>query len=157
MQEFILSEIKQLYIPKTTSHKGQNGKLMVIGGSHLFHAASLWALETASKIVDMVFYVSVPENEKIVQDTKEAFRNGIVIPRNKIEDYIDESEAILVGPGMLRSNNKKLSLTTKSLEEINQIQNEGEQTYYLTKYFLQKYPHKKWVIDAGALQMLDPE
>lgn len=34
------------------SHKGQNGRLLVIGGSHLFHAASLWALQVASRIVD---------------------------------------------------------------------------------------------------------
>jgi NAD(P)H-hydrate repair Nnr-like enzyme with NAD(P)H-hydrate dehydratase domain len=27
----------------------------------------------------------------------------------------------------------------------------------LTKYLLGKYPHKKWVIDAGALQMMEPE
>jgi hydroxyethylthiazole kinase-like uncharacterized protein yjeF len=27
----------------------------------------------------------------------------------------------------------------------------------LTKYLLNKYPQKKWVIDAGALQMMEPE
>jgi len=64
--------LKKLYIPPPDSHKGQNGKLMIIGGSHLFHAASLWALEVASRIVDMVFYSSVPENNQIVKKTKEA-------------------------------------------------------------------------------------
>lgn len=28
--------IKSLYQPSPDSHKGQNGKVMVIGGSHLF-------------------------------------------------------------------------------------------------------------------------
>lgn len=45
----------------------------------------------------------------------------------------------------------------KELQEINQLEDEGEQSYYLTKYLLAKYPHKKWIIDAGALQMMEPE
>lgn len=157
MNEFNQKELKKLYIPSTSSHKGQNGKLMIIGGSHLFHAASLWALEIASKIVDMVFYSSVPENEKIVQDVKEAFRNGMVVPRENIEDYISEADAVLIGPGMVRTNNKLQSSNyeLKNIGDIEKIHEEGEQTYYLTKYLLTKYPEKKWVVDAGALQMIE--
>src|SRR5258708_29254194 len=103
MNTFNPEDLKRLYIPASSSHKGQNGRLMIIGGSHLFHAASLWALEIAAKIVDMVFYSSVPENEKIVHDVKEAFRNGMVVPREKIEDYITEADAVLIGPGMVRT------------------------------------------------------
>jgi len=159
MREFDLLELKKLYIPPTSSHKGENGKLLVIGGSHLFHAASLWALEIASKIVDMVFYVSVPENEKIVQDAKEAFRNGIVVPREKIEEYIKDSDGILIGPGMNRIEHRisNFKFQISNLNQLNEIQDEGEQTFYLTKYLLQKYPKKKWVIDAGALQVMKAE
>src|SRR6266700_5560687 len=95
--------LKKLYIPPPDSHKGVNGKLMVIGGSHLFHAASLWALQVSSRIVDMVFYSSVPENNQIVAEAKKEFRNGIVVPREQIEDYIQEADAVLIGPGMLRT------------------------------------------------------
>ena len=45
MQSFTPDLLKELYLPPSASHKGQNGKLMVIGGSHLFHAASLWDFE----------------------------------------------------------------------------------------------------------------
>ncbi|HSW98075.1 MAG TPA: NAD(P)H-hydrate dehydratase [Candidatus Saccharimonadales bacterium] len=157
MEAFNQEEIKKLYIPSSSSHKGQNGKLMIIGGSHLFHAASLWALEVASKIVDMVFYSSVPENEKIVQDVKAVFRNGMVVPREKIKEYIAEANAVLIGPGMVRTAHdmKKMTNTYHALSEIDVIADEGEQTYALTKYLLQKYPEKKWIIDAGALQMID--
>ncbi|MBI3955352.1 hypothetical protein HY338_02825 [Candidatus Gottesmanbacteria bacterium] len=48
-----------------------------------------------------------------------------------------------------------MSNQIQSLKDIEKIKDEGLQTYFLTKYLLQKYPHKKWVIDAGALQMLD--
>lgn len=156
MEYFNSDELKKLYVPTATSHKGQNGKLLLIGGSTLFHAASLWSLEIASRIVDMVFYASVPENASIVEKVKEEWRSGIVVKRQNLESYIEESEAILLGPGMMRSDedfDKTKEYT--SLAAIDAVQDEGQQTYFLTKYLLKKYPHKKWIIDAGALQMLD--
>lgn len=160
MNEFDQKELKKLYIPPPSSHKGQNGKLMVIGGSKLFHAASLWALKVASRIVDMVFYSSVPENNELVQKEKEEFRDGIVVPRDKLTQYIEEADCVLIGPGMVRTE-EKLNPTEdyqiKNLSEIDKIEHEGIQTYYLTKYLLHKHPQKKWVIDAGALQMLELE
>ncbi|HSX08705.1 MAG TPA: NAD(P)H-hydrate dehydratase [Candidatus Saccharimonadales bacterium] len=158
MTQFNPDDLKQLYIPPMDSHKGQNGKVTIIGGSHLFHAASIWALTIASKIVDMVFYSSVVENNHIVEELKKEFRNGIVVPRIEIENYIAESDAVLIGPGMTRSEKTAFKeVTMHTLEEIDSLEDEGEQSYYLTKYLLEKFPKKKWVIDAGALQMMDPE
>lgn len=122
--------IRGLFRPEAGSHKGQNGKVMVIGGSHLFHGASLWALEVASRIVDMVFYSSVPENNEMA---KAEFKNGIVVPRESIDEYINEADSILIGPGMERT----------------------DETKELTENLFKKYPDKKWVVDAGALQMTD--
>jgi len=140
MHEFNPNHLKQLYIPSPSSHKGQNGKVMVIGGSKLFHAASLWALEVAAHMVDMVYYASVAENNTIVSQAKEQFRNGIVVPRDKIHDYIEEADCILIGPGLPRF---------EGLEEGD------DDTKTLTEYLLKKYPHKKWVIDGGSLQTMD--
>lgn len=148
----------KIYIPQKDSHKGQNGRLLIIGGSQLFHSASLWALKVASRIVDLVHYSSVEVNNKIVQKLKEEFRDGIVVPRSEIENYIEEDDCILIGPGMVRTENvtmKQLHNETMNLKKIEEIEGEGMQTYHLTKYLLQKYPNKKWVIDAGALQMLE--
>ena len=127
------SDLKKLYIPHRGSHKGQNGKLIIIGGSHLFHAASLWALTVASRIVDLVHYSSVPENNEIVQKIKEEFRNGIVVRREDVESYLEEDDCILIGPGMERN----------------------VETEEITNRLLKKFPEKQWVIDAGSLQMLD--
>lgn len=126
-------DLKNLYAPGRGSHKGQNGRLLIIGGSHLFHAASLWSLTVASRIVDLVHYCSVPENNEIVQKAKEEFRNGIVVSRDEVESYIEEDDCILIGPGMDRT----------------------DETQDLTNRLLKKYPLKQWVIDAGALQMMD--
>lgn len=158
MQPFDKHILEQLYIPAADSHKGQNGKLLIIGGSHLFHAASLWALTIASRIVDMVFYSSVPENNDIVLRAKDEFRNGIVIPRNDLESYIKEADCILIGSGMIRTEEKiqpTEQYALRSLSELDEIEHEGIQTYYLTKYMLETYPQKKFVLDAGALQMME--
>ena len=114
---------------------------MIIGGSHLFHAASLWALKVASRIVDMVFYSSVPENNQIVQKAKEEFRDGIIIPRNKIENYINEAGCVLIGPGLPRVEGQEKG---------------DDDTKELTESLLKKHPSKKWVIDGGSLQTMDP-
>lgn len=152
-------DLKRLYIPLKNSHKGQNGRLLIIGGSHLFHAASLWALTVASRIVDLVHYSSVPENNEIVQKAKEEFRNGIVVRRGDLESYIEEDDCILIGPGMERNDNVTIQqinkLTVRSIKDLEQIDDEGLYTAALTNYLLAKYPQKQWVIDAGALQMMD--
>jgi len=135
MENVTIEEVKKLILPKSDSHKGQNGRLLIIGGSHLFHAASLWSLTVASRIVDLVHYCSVEENNQLVHELKKEFRNGIVVPREEVEEYIKEDDCILIGPGMTRD----------------------EETKILTDTLLKKYPEKQWVIDAGALQMMELE
>ncbi|OGG13225.1 NAD(P)H-hydrate dehydratase [Candidatus Gottesmanbacteria bacterium RIFCSPHIGHO2_02_FULL_39_11] len=151
--------LKQIHLPDKETHKGQNGKLMVIGGSHFFHAASLWSLKIATRIVDLVHYSSVSENNRIVHKLKEKFQDGIVIPRKDIEKYIEEDDAIVIGPGMVRAEGAEIHSSHLSnltnVADILAIEDEGVQTYFLTKYLLKKYSQKKWVIDAGALQMMD--
>ncbi len=142
MQDFDPQLLKSLYKPASSSHKGENGKVMVIGGSKLFHAAFLWPLTVASRIVDMVFYSSTEENNELVQKAKEEFRNGIIVPRGKIDDYIAEAEAVLIGSGMPRE---------EGLEEGD------DDTGKLTEELLKRNPDKKWVIDGGSLQTIDPE
>jgi len=154
--------LKKIYLPAAGSHKGQNGRLLIIGGSKLFHAASLWALQVASRIADLVHYSSVPEDNKLVAKLKKEFRNGIVIPRSEIENYIEEDDCILIGPGMVRSDAAEIQSRfnrdkIQNLTELEQISDEGIQTYVLTKYLLEKYNYKKWVIDAGSLQMIEPQ
>jgi hydroxyethylthiazole kinase-like uncharacterized protein yjeF len=125
--------LKNLNFPKFDSHKGENGKLLVIGGSELFHSASRWSLDVASCFVDMVIYASTEENTNLFKESKQNFGNGIVINFSQVENYISEVDCVLIGPGMMR----------------------GKFTTNLVNNLLTKYQEKKWVIDAGALQMLD--
>lgn len=135
MNAEIKKYLKNIKLPSDDSHKGQNGKLLLIGGSNLFHAASKWSLDVASKFVDMVFYSSVPDNNEHIKMVKGDFWNGIVVPRGEVESYIEEADCILIGPGMVRD----------------------QETKKFVNNLLKKYKLKKWVIDAGALQVIEPK
>lgn len=129
---------------------------MVIGGSELFHAASRWSLDTVSRLVDMVFYTSVPSNNELIKEAKKEFWSGIVIERLQLESYLSEADVVLIGPGMQRSDETRIPA---DLEEHLVVLTETEwnqNTARVTNYLLAKYPDKKWVVDAGALQMVDP-
>lgn len=142
IKEFDKKDLKKLYIPASDSKKGDNGKVLIIGGSDLFHSPAFWAFEVVSKIVDMVYFASTPLNNEVLKGLKGKFINGIIIPRGKVFDYIEEADSILIGPGLPRDDG---------------LSEEEESTKIITDTLLSKYPHKKWVIDGGSLQVIDPE
>lgn len=147
--------VKELILPSPTSHKGQNGKLLVIGGSSLFHSASIWAAEIASHFVDIVHYSSTKENNEIVKSLKSKFHNGIVIPQEQLREYISEDDAILIGPGMVRGKiQTDIYSENMNFDQIVRISDEPTLTYALVDFLIRSYPNKRFVIDAGALQML---
>jgi NAD(P)H-hydrate epimerase len=151
--------IKKLTLPKRDSHKGQNGKVLIIGGSSLFHAASLWAAEIASHFVDIVHYSSTKENEEIFLLLKKKFHNGIIVSQKDLLHYVKEDDAVLVGPGMVRAENSitNYQLLITNFNDVLKIKDEAAYTYYLTKYLIENFPDKKFVFDAGSLQMMKKE
>jgi hydroxyethylthiazole kinase-like uncharacterized protein yjeF len=142
MQKFDEKLLKKLYIPASGSTKGENGKVLIIGGSDLFHSPAFWSFEIASKIVDMVYFSSTPMNNEILKSLKAKFINGIIVPRNRVEDYIEDADSILIGPGLPRPSGEEIG---------------DDSTKELTEKLLIKYPNKKWIIDGGSLQTIDPE
>lgn len=128
--------LSQIVRPKIDSRKGENGRVLVIGGSRLFHAASYWAACMTSKMVDMVHFSSptMENNDLMRVRAKEGFWEGIVVPWEDVGHYIEEDDCILIGPGMER----------------------GEETKQIVNMLLKQYPGKRWVVDGGALQEVDP-
>lgn len=137
MNKQIDKYLSQIVMPSEDSHKGQNGRVLVIGGSKLFHSASFWSAHMASKIVDMVHFSSpVMENNELMRvRAKGKFWEGIVVGWEEVEHYIEEDDVILIGVGMER----------------------GEETRRIVNDLLSKYPDKKWVVDGGALQECNPK
>ena len=130
---------------------------MVIGGSGLFHSASLWAAEIACHMVDMVHFASTSQNNEVMTRLKTQFRGGIIVDRHDIDAYIKEDDAILIGPGMVRTDTAPTPSEHMALDAILALDDEGELTARLTQYVLRNHTAKRFVLDAGALQMMHPE
>ncbi len=158
VSEFKVEEwLPKLVWPKKDSHKGDNGRVLVIGGSSLFHAAPFWAANAASRITDMVHFSSpyLLNNKLVEEKAKAGFWNGIVVPWDQVEKYIEEDEVILIGPGMMRLSypvHRSPFAVHHSLLDFSSDYTKG-----IVGYLLRKYPEKKWVVDGGALQEVELE
>jgi hydroxyethylthiazole kinase-like uncharacterized protein yjeF len=151
MQIFTESDLKKLYKLSSNSSKGDNGQVTIIGGSKLFHGAPLFSLITASRIVDMVFFATPePSVGEVANQVKSKLLSFIWVPWQETEEYIKKSDAVLIGPGFMRYKSEKLKVKNEKLD------GEGAETKKITERFLKKFPDKKWVIDAGSLQVMDP-
>jgi NAD(P)H-hydrate epimerase len=71
------------------------------------------------------------------------------VPWEEVEDYIEKSDAVLIGPGFMRARSEAANHSEACDEEC-------EKTMNITKRLLNKFPDKKWVIDAGSLQVMEP-
>ncbi len=151
---FNKADLKKLYKPKKESSGEDNGQITIIGGSSLFHGAPLFGLVTASRIVDMVFFAS-PEKSvgSVAENMRSKLMSFIWIPWDELDEYIKKSDAILIGPGFMRYHNEKVPYNKRFVEcdEACQL------TKSVTENLLAKFPNKKWVIDAGSLQTIDPK
>lgn len=150
--QFDPTETGKLFRPEGES---KNGIVTIIGGSELFHGAPLLSLTTASKIVDIVFFSSPdPSVGEVANILKSRLSSFIWVPWDEIGEYIKKSDAILIGPGLMRyhrENQKTKSKNEKFEDETTRF------TKGVTERLLLGYPDKRWVIDAGSLQVMKPE
>jgi len=151
MKNFEEKELKRLYKPVVQA-KGGNGQITIIGGSSLFHGAPILSLKTASRVVDMVFFISPkPSVGKVAEELKSKLNSFIWVPFDQVEEYIKKSDAVLIGPGLMRYH----ETGNKKCQEQKICDQTGESTKRITEELLQKFPSKQWVIDAGSLQVMD--
>jgi len=154
MTHFDPKTLSDLYYPKTNSNGEENGQLTIIGGSSLFHGAPLLSLKVASRIDDMVFFSSPePSLEKVADYIKSEVSTFIWVPFEEISLYIEKSDAVLIGPGFMRFRSE--STPHNDLRHI--CDDACVLTRNVTQQLLKQFPHKKWVIDAGSLQTIEPE
>ena len=114
----------------------------------MFTGAPLLSLVSASRLVDMVFLATPNEDREAAEKAAlfSRLRSVVWVPRGDIEKYIEKSDAVLIGPGMMRYEKEQ---TGPVLDVA------GTETRMLTQYLLSKYPDKKWVIDGGSLQVME--
>ena len=126
MSNTITSSLVKKFIPvrKLSSRKGDNGKVLVLGGSYIYHGApalsSLAALKTGADLV----YTCVPKIN--VQSTRAVSPNLIVIPLvdskltrgavNKLLGQIpNDLDSATIGMGLSIQDPEALKLLVKSL------------------------------------------
>ena len=148
------SQLRRLYKPARESAGEDNGQVTIIGGSTLFHGAPLLSLKVASRIVDMVFFASPePSVGRIAEQMKASLSSFIWVPWEETEEYIEKSDAVLIGPGFMRFRSEKVPHG----ERLHVCDEACKETRDITEELLKKFPHKRWVIDAGSLQAMDAE
>lgn len=117
--------------PKRSSHKGQNGVILIIGGSKTYHGAPILAALAAVRFCDLVYFSSTPENSEIMKKMKLSTPNVICIPGSRRQEFMEKADCILIGNGM-DADKRTRSLVSAVLKM-----------------------KKKCVIDAAALRALD--
>lgn len=150
MDIFDPKEVVKLKIPNI----GETGAVTIIGGSELFHGAPILSLKVASRINKMVFFSSPePSVGRVAEYLKSKLMSFIWVPWDEVERYIEKSDSILIGPGLMRYRKKNQRAKTK---DRNWCDDACRATRDITHKLLSKYKSKKWVIDAGSLQVMDP-
>jgi len=140
-------EVKTLNLPKPGSHKKQNGNLLIIAGNDKYHGALLYAIKTASKIVDLIYVLTTKDNKKLIDRLKSKTAEFISIQHpinghatsnlSELVPYLGtgqvyrQADCVLIGPGL------GTSAEVKKLLEM--VLKSG----------------KKLVIDADGLNLLD--
>jgi len=145
MEIFNQKDLGKLRFPKEGSSKGENGQVTVVGGSKLFHGAPLLALTIASRFTDMTFFATPePSVGKVAEMIKSELFSFIWVPWDERGQYIEKSDAVLIGPGMMRYKKEWGD-------------GGGDETREITRDLLLGFRNKKWVIDAGSLQILEAD
>jgi hydroxyethylthiazole kinase-like uncharacterized protein yjeF len=154
MTTFDIQELNKLFVPDHNSSGEDNGQVVIIGGSELFHGAPLLALKVASRIVDMAFFATPDKSVGLVAESmKSKLLSYVWIPWDDVNQYIEKADAVLIGPGFMRFRSEK----NTDEERTHLCDDACRITKEITKGLLLKFPEKKWVIDAGSLQVMDPE
>jgi len=86
--------------PKKGSHKGQNGVVLIIGGSRTYHGAPVLAARATVRFCDLVYFASTEENNALVKKMKLGTANVIVVPKSRFAFALKHATCVLVGNGM---------------------------------------------------------
>lgn len=118
--------------PKKGSHKGQNGVLLIIGGSETYHGAPVLAALAAVRFCDLVYFASTKGNNSLLRRMKCASPNIIAVQSEKKKFALSHADCVLIGNGM----------------DVSEETHKQVETVLRSK--------KKCVIDAAALRCVPP-
>ena len=135
MQTISSDILQQLQRPDAASHKGQNGRILIIAGSQKFHGALLLAVQAASRIVDMVYVYTSENNRSLIEALKSDVATFIPVLKSEVDETVNIVDAVLVGPGL----------------------DEGDECLAFVHSLLETHQDKKIIVDATALWYVNKE
>jgi len=139
------SKFKECKSFRNIQDKYSSGQITIIGGSRLFHGAPILSLKVASRVVSMVYFSSPKEDRSTAEKIKSELSSFVWVDRGDLSGYVSKSDAVLIGPGLMRSHVKEHGYACDT---------EGAETRKLSLDLFNKFPDKKWVVDGGTLQVV---
>jgi NAD(P)H-hydrate epimerase len=100
-----------LHAPGKDSHKGENGKLLIVGGSKQYHGAAMLAVLAARRFVDLVYFYPGDADPLLLAAIK-SIPEVIVVDSLRL---VDEMDCVLVGPGLGKARLNARVLKAKKL------------------------------------------
>lgn len=82
-----------LYAPPADSHKGENGKVLVVAGGRKYHGAAVLCILGARRFADLVYFMPGEKDEKLMSAV-----SGI--PEVIVVEECPEADCALAGPGI---------------------------------------------------------
>ncbi len=96
--------------PFSSSHKGDNGRLLVLAGSRQYHGSLILAVKAAVRFCDLVYVHSAAENKPLVQKIKSSSPNIIYLQAKALPAFFPRMDAFCVGPGWEKNKENKQML-----------------------------------------------
>jgi len=88
--------MEKLYTPPKDSHKGQNGKLLIIGGSRRYHGAPMFSLLAARRFVDLMYFHPGENDSGLINAVKTIPEVMVVYDL----DCLPQMDCVLFGIGL---------------------------------------------------------
>ena len=105
------SYVKTLRMPDKGSHKGENGKLLIVGGSKQYHGAPMLSILTARRFVDLVYFYPGEKDTHLISAVKTIPEVIVVDDLKKIK----EVDCVLSGVGLGKAKFDARQLEAKKL------------------------------------------
>lgn len=100
-------DVRFLKRRKNDSHKGDNGRVLIVGGSELYHGAPVYSGTAASKISDLVFIACPRSAAPVIKGATPDFivhplSSEYLVPEDvsTLEDLAESCDIVLIGPGL---------------------------------------------------------
>jgi NAD(P)H-hydrate epimerase len=109
-----------VYKPPKYSHKGQNGKLLIVGGSKKYHGAPILSILASRRFVDLVYFYAYESNDELLYGIKTIPEVIVLEKLPKLSEF----DCVLFGIGAGLA--KKPKLINKILKESKRLVIDGD-------------------------------